>query len=186
MQWTSICGVLTYKWAIYITLLPLHAQRTKRLSEPEVREARAKQCLLNLTGYCSHQLMVAGVPAQTRASQHSFMERGGDIGSSERTRWVIKTKRHKYDREWVVAVIQQELYIVERRVNMTKLHRIHMWISQKINKNTRYFFKALGLTTSISPPRKNCYFFELSAAFLIGILGDSVPDPWVTPQMNSR
>ena len=69
--------MLTYEWTFCITLLPLHAQRTKRLSEPEVREARAKQCLLNLTGYCFHQLMVAGVPAQTRASQHSFVEQGG-------------------------------------------------------------------------------------------------------------
>lgn len=35
-----------------------------------------------------------------------------DMGSTESTRWVIKTKRHKFDREWVVAVIRQELYIV--------------------------------------------------------------------------
>lgn len=34
-----------------------------------------------------------------------------DMGSTESTRWVIKTKRHKFDREWVVAVIQQELYV---------------------------------------------------------------------------
>lgn len=35
-----------------------------------------------------------------------------DMGSTESTWWVIKTKRYKFDREWVVTVIRQELYIV--------------------------------------------------------------------------